>query len=67
MTAVCILHGPRADADVVARTIKALAERQVDCWEADRDGPVAAVTPRLKDTTLVVTLGFGVGGALWDR
>lgn len=57
MTAVCILHGPRADPDVVARTIKALAERKVDSWEADRDGPVTALTAKLKATTLVVTLG----------
>jgi NAD+ kinase len=57
MTAVCILHGPRADPDVVARTIKALADRKVDSWEADRDGPVSALTARLKATTLVVTLG----------
>src|ERR1700730_8162988 len=57
MTAVCILHGPRADPDVIARTIKALAAKQVDYWEADRDGPVNALTGRLKETTLVVTLG----------
>jgi NAD+ kinase len=57
MTAVCVLHGPRADPDVVARTIKALAERKVDSWEADRDGPVTALTAKLKATTLVVTLG----------
>jgi NAD+ kinase len=42
---------------VVARTIKALADRKVECWEADRDGPVTALTTRLKETTLVVTLG----------
>src|SRR6202158_4081126 len=57
MTAVCILHGPRADAEVVARTIKALTDRKVDSWEADRDGPVTALTAKLKATTLVVTLG----------
>jgi NAD+ kinase len=57
VTAVCILHGPRADPDVIARTIKALADRKVDSWEADRDGPVTALTARLKATTLVVTLG----------
>ena len=57
MTAVCIIHGPRADTDVIARTIKALAVRNVEGWEADRDGPVAALTARLKTTTLVVTLG----------
>jgi NAD+ kinase len=57
LTAVCILHGPRADPDVIARTIKVLVDRKVDCWEADRDGPVTALTGRLKETTLVVTLG----------
>jgi NAD+ kinase len=54
---VCILHGPRAERAVVDATIKALENRKVDCWEADRDGPVSAVTGKLKDTTLVVTLG----------
>jgi NAD+ kinase len=57
MTAACIVHGPRADPNVIARTIKALAERNVEGWEADRDGPVAALTTKLKATTLVVTLG----------
>ena len=54
---ICILHGPRAEADVVARTVKALEDRKVDWWEADRDGPASAVTSHLKETTLVVTLG----------
>jgi NAD+ kinase len=54
---VCILHGPRADADVVRRTVKALQERKIDCWEADRDGPPNALSPQLKGTTLVITLG----------
>jgi NAD+ kinase len=54
---ICILHGPRAEAEVVARTIKALEDRKVDWWEADRDGPANAVTSQLKETTLVVTLG----------
>ena len=54
---VCILHGSRADPDVIARTVKALADRKIEGWEADRDGPAAAITGRLKETTLVVTLG----------
>jgi NAD+ kinase len=54
---VCILHGPRAERTVVERTINALKARNVDCYEADRDGPVSAVTAHLKDTTLVITLG----------
>jgi NAD+ kinase len=54
---VCILHGPRAERAVVDTTIKALESRHAECWEADRDGPVSAVTGRLRDTDLVVTLG----------
>jgi NAD+ kinase len=54
---VCILHGPRADRAVVDATIKALEARHAECWEADRDGPVGAVTGRLRETDLVVTLG----------
>ncbi len=54
---ICILHGPRAEADVVARTVKALEDRKVDWWEADRDGPVNAITSQLKATALVLTLG----------
>ena len=54
---ICILHGSRADAEVIARTVKALEDRNVDWWEADRDGPANAVTSQLKETTLVVTLG----------
>jgi NAD+ kinase len=54
---VCILYGPGADGSVVERTVKALRDRNIDCWEADRDGPINAITARLKNTTLVVTLG----------
>jgi NAD+ kinase len=54
---VCILHGPRAERTVVDRTIKALKARSIDCFEADRDGPVSAFAGRLKGTTLVITLG----------
>ena len=54
---VCILHGPRAERTVVDATINALKDRKVHYWEADRDGPVGAVTGRLKETDLVVTLG----------
>jgi NAD+ kinase len=57
VTAVCILHGPRADPDVIKRTVKALEDRKIECWEADRDGPADALTARLRDTTLLVTLG----------
>jgi NAD+ kinase len=54
---VCILYGPGADRPVVDATVKALKDRKIECWEAERDGPVSALTGRLKDTTLVVTLG----------
>jgi NAD+ kinase len=54
---ICILHGPRAEPDVVARTVKALEARKVEWWQADRDGAATSVTRQLKDTTLVVTLG----------
>jgi NAD+ kinase len=54
---VCILHGPRAEKSVVDATIRALKDRKIDFWEADRDGPEKAVTGQLKETTLVVTLG----------
>jgi NAD+ kinase len=53
----CILYGPGADKKVVDATVKALEARKVDCWEADRDGPTSALTARLKETNLVVTLG----------
>jgi NAD+ kinase len=54
---VCILYGPGADRSVVDATLKALKDRKIESWEADRDGPASALTGRLKDTTLVVTLG----------
>jgi NAD+ kinase len=54
---VCILHGPRAERAVVDSTIKALESHHAECWEADRDGPLNAVTGRLRETDLVVTLG----------
>ncbi|HEV2034012.1 MAG TPA: NAD(+)/NADH kinase [Candidatus Dormibacteraeota bacterium] len=54
---ICILHGPRAEPDVVARTVKALEDRKVEWWQTDRDGPANAVTGPLKETALVVTLG----------
>ena len=54
---VCILHGPNAEKSVIERTLTTLKALHVDGWEADRDGPATAITSRLKDTTLVVTLG----------
>ncbi|HSS94733.1 MAG TPA: NAD(+)/NADH kinase [Candidatus Dormibacteraeota bacterium] len=65
---VCVLHGPGAEKSVVERTLKALESHAAEAWEADRDGPVSAITGHLKDTTLVVTLGgdgtFLAGGRL---
>ncbi|OLC64406.1 MAG: hypothetical protein AUG06_04610 [Actinobacteria bacterium 13_1_20CM_2_65_11] len=65
---VCILHGPGAEKSVVERTFKALEAHKVEAWEADRDGPLKAITSRLKETTLIVTLGgdgtFLAGGRL---
>jgi len=54
---VCILHGPNAAKAVVQRAFKALKAHGAEAWEGDRDGPVNAITSRLKDTGLVVTLG----------
>jgi NAD+ kinase len=54
---VCILYAPGAERAVVDTAVKALNDRNVDCWGADRDGPAGAITGKLKDTTLVVTLG----------
>ena len=65
---VCILRGPRAEQSVIDSAIAALKAHGVDGWEAQRDGPMSAITARLKDTALVVTLGgdgtFLAGGRL---
>jgi len=54
---VCILYGPGADKGVVGATINALSRRNIESYEADRDGPVKAFEAQLKETTLVLTLG----------
>jgi NAD+ kinase len=54
---VCILHGPRAERSVVDVTVKSLRDRNVECWEADKDGPMSAITRAIAGTDLVVTLG----------
>ena len=65
---MCILHGPGAEQSVIERTFKAVEAHNVEAWEADRDGPLNAITSRLKGTTLIVTLGgdgtFLAGGRL---
>jgi NAD+ kinase len=54
---VCILRGPRAEQSVIERAMRTLTKRGIEGWEADRDGPVTAITARLKGTALLVTLG----------
>ena len=54
---VCILHGPNAEKPVIQRAFKALRAHGAEAWEGDRDGPINAITIRLKDTGLILTLG----------
>ena len=54
---VCILRGPRAVQSVAERAVRALKDRGIDAWEADRDAAVSATAPRLKGTGLIITLG----------
>lgn len=65
---VCILHGPRADAAVIKAAFEVLSKHNVEAWEADREAANRVLAGRLKDTTLVVTLGgdgtFLAGGRL---
>lgn len=53
---------------MIDRAFKALEAHGVEAREVDRDGPLNAITSRLKDTTLIVTLGgdgtFLAGGRL---
>jgi NAD+ kinase len=54
---VCILRAPDTAKSVIARAAKTIKAHQGEVWEADRDGPESAITSRLKDTTLIITLG----------
>jgi len=54
---ICILRGPRAEQSVIEHAMATLKKRGIDGWEADRDGPMNAITPRLNGTSLLVTLG----------
>ena len=54
---VCILRGPRAEQSVIEHAMVTLRKRGIEGWEAQRDGPLNAITPHLKDTELLVTLG----------
>jgi len=54
---VCILRGPGAEQSVIDRAISTLKSRDVEAFDADRDGPATAITDHLKGCTLIVTLG----------
>jgi NAD+ kinase len=54
---ICIIRAPGAEKSVVARAVKTIKANRGEAWEVDRDGPVSAITNRLKDTSLVITLG----------
>jgi NAD+ kinase len=54
---VCVLHGPRAEPSAIERAVRALKDRHVESYEADREGPISSITGHLKETALVLTLG----------
>lgn len=54
---ICILRGPRAEQSLIDHAMVTLKKRGIEGWEADRDGPLTAITTRLKGTALLVTLG----------
>ena len=54
---VCILRAPHTAKSVIARAVKVIKAHKAEPWEADRDGPESAITSRLKDTALLITLG----------
>ena len=54
---VCIIRAPRAEKSVIASAVKTIKAHEGEAWEVDRDGPVSAITRRLKGTTLIITLG----------
>jgi NAD+ kinase len=54
---VGIISAPRAEKSVIARAIKTIKAHKGEAWQVDRDGPVSAITGRLKGTTLIITLG----------
>jgi len=54
---VCILRGPRAGQSVIDHALATLKKRGIEGWEADRDAPLTSITARLKETSLLVTLG----------
>ena len=54
---VGIIRAPRAEKSVTATAVKTIKAYKAEAWEVDRDGPVSAITRRLKGTTLIITLG----------
>ncbi len=54
---VGIIRAPRAEKSVTASAVKTIEAHNGEAWVADRDGPVSAITRRLKGTTLIITLG----------
>lgn len=54
---VCIIRAPRAEKSVIASAIRTIKANKGEAWQVDRDGPVSAITGRLKGTTLIITLG----------
>ena len=53
----CIVHGPGAPAEVVARAEHVLSDHGVGCWAAGRDEPGSGTAARLRKTNVVLTLG----------
>jgi NAD+ kinase len=54
---VLVLRGPRSEDTALERASRALVSREVEIWEATRDEPVSSLTGRLRETSLLVTLG----------
>lgn len=54
---VCILCGPKCEREVVERALKSVRAGGHEPFELQRDAPVHASAARLKETTLILTLG----------
>jgi NAD+ kinase len=54
---VCIVHGPGAPQTVVKRAKHVLTDHGVECWIAHREQPASAISTRLRQTHLILTLG----------
>ena len=53
----CIVSGPGAADAILKRAEQSLAHHGVECWHAKRDQPESAITSRLANTELLMTLG----------